>query len=53
VGFRDTCRILEGDNVFWDSLLMFVLCVKDDYSRTIVVTDYKYLFPIFLCSIVI
>jgi hypothetical protein len=25
VGFRDACRILGADNVFWDSLLMFVL----------------------------
>jgi hypothetical protein len=25
VGYPDTCHILEGDNVFWVSLLMFVL----------------------------
>jgi hypothetical protein len=25
VGFRDACHIFEGDDVFWDSLLMSVL----------------------------
>jgi hypothetical protein len=39
VGFRDACLVLEGDNVFWDSLLMFALYVTNDYSRTIVVTS--------------
>jgi hypothetical protein len=25
VGLCDACRILEGDNIVWDSLLMLVL----------------------------
>jgi hypothetical protein len=25
VGFRDASCILEGDNVYWDSLLIFIL----------------------------
>jgi hypothetical protein len=33
------CRILEGDKVFWDSLLSFALCVMDDYWCTTVVTN--------------
>jgi hypothetical protein len=34
VGFRDACHILDGDNIFCDLLLTFVLCVKYDYSGT-------------------
>jgi hypothetical protein len=26
VGFHDACHILEGDNIFWDPLLMFAVC---------------------------
>jgi hypothetical protein len=37
VSFRDACRTLEGDDVFWDSLLKFVLYAMNDYSHTIVV----------------
>jgi hypothetical protein len=37
VGFCDAYRILKGNYVFRYSLLMFVLCVMDDYSLTIVV----------------
>jgi hypothetical protein len=36
VGFGDACCILEGDDIFWESLLMFVLYVTNDYSCTIV-----------------
>jgi hypothetical protein len=39
MSFCDACHILEGDNVFWDSLLTFVLCVMDDYLCTTVVTN--------------
>jgi hypothetical protein len=39
VGFRDACRILESDDVFWGSLLMFALYVTDDHSRTVVVAS--------------
>jgi hypothetical protein len=39
VGFWDACRILEDDNVSWDSLLTVFLCVMDDYTRTIGVTS--------------
>jgi hypothetical protein len=38
-GFRDACCILEGDDVFWESLLMFVLYVMNDYSGTIAVAS--------------
>jgi hypothetical protein len=37
VGFM--ILVTEGDNAFWDSLLMFVLCAMDDYSRTIVTSS--------------
>lgn len=39
VGFRDVCHILEGDDVFWNLLLMPILYVTNDYSRTIVVVS--------------
>jgi hypothetical protein len=35
--FRDACRILEGNDVFWNLLLMYVLYVMNDYLHTIVV----------------
>jgi hypothetical protein len=54
VGFCDTCLMLQGDKISWDSLLICVLCVMDDYSRTIVFTIvYMYFFLIFLCGNVI
>jgi hypothetical protein len=36
VGFRDACRIVEGDNVLWDSLLMYVL-PESKLRRTIII----------------
>jgi hypothetical protein len=39
VDFCEACHILEGDNVFWDSLLTIVLCIMDDYTHTIFVTS--------------
>jgi hypothetical protein len=36
VGFRDACQ-LEDEDVFRDPLLMFVVYVMNDYSRTGVV----------------
>jgi hypothetical protein len=40
LGYRDrpACRKLESDNIFWESLLAFVLCIMDDYTRAIFVT---------------
>jgi hypothetical protein len=39
VVFLDACRMLEGDEVFWHSLLMLVLYVMIAYSRTIVASS--------------
>jgi cell division protein FtsW (lipid II flippase) len=51
VGFCDACHILEEDNVFWDSLLTFVLYVMDD-SGTIAVYFCLCFFMICLSTIV-
>jgi hypothetical protein len=51
VDFRDACLILQGYNICWNSLLIFVSCVMDECSRTIVVTNICiYFFLIFLCG---
>jgi hypothetical protein len=39
VGFRDACRILEGDDIFWDSLVMFVLYVAIVVATSICISS--------------
>jgi hypothetical protein len=48
VGFRDACLILQAGNILCESLVIFVLCVTDNCSRTIIFTNVYVFLPDFL-----